>query len=239
MENIIESLRNVELNHKQGDKQYNQKGVYFTFMSKKYGDSVGRVSAKVIDKTGLYIHPDNVEVIIIQTGKLTPYVCTMKSDTFFVEILDRVKPQKDSFSIKSSLFNLNANLFKARLHEKFKTNPEIQNFFSEQDTKDLLGLKEIVKQKVSDIRHVATGIGFVYRDMVKSAKLATAPVEKPKVEKPKINKPNELAMTGALLQNPLTPAERRKLKKEEDKLKVENRAKNVTPTFTYIAEEVA
>lgn len=161
----------TEVNSTKSPKIYLQLGIYFTYTSKKYGESIGRISASVANGNV----PKVLQVIIVQKHNTKPFVfeLTPIAEESMIALLDKIKPNEGSFEIKESLFNLHATAFKTRLEAMYKDNDVVKSFFEENSTISLSALKPIVKQKISDIRFDATALSSVYRAKVKEANTPT------------------------------------------------------------------
>lgn len=152
-------------------KTYLQLGIYFTYISKKYGESIGRISGSVANGNV----PKILQVVIVQKHNQKPFVFELSPmpDESMIALLDKIKPNEGTFEIKESLFNLHATAFKTRLEAMYKDNDVVKSFFEENSTISLSALKPIVKQKVADIRFDATALSSVYRAKVKEATTPT------------------------------------------------------------------
>lgn len=161
----------TEVNNTKSPKIYLQLGVFFTYTSEKYGESIGKISGSVANGST----PKVLQVVIIQKHNKKPFVFELTPivEESMIALLDKIKPKEGSFDLKESLFNLHATAFKTRLETMYKDNPSVLAFFDENSTLGLSALKPIVKQRISDIRFDATALATVYRAKVKEASTPT------------------------------------------------------------------
>ncbi len=178
-----------------GKSKFNTKGLYFTYLSARYGQSVGRLLTNVDAMT---VKVGNV--VILQKSNPKPYVFSVDFSnpdlSVEAQIRAKVKAEKSKVQINGEivekdtlLFNIkdgkvdiashnsDSIQFKTWLETKYSENPIMLAFFDE--LRSEFGLTESqrlakVKQKLSDIAFDGASIRYAERERIKAEKLRIA-----------------------------------------------------------------